>query len=324
MKPIVTFGEALIDLLSTNSATYAANPGGAPANVAAAAALLGSTSYLIGKVGRDAFGDAVRRKLEEAGVRTDYLGVSPWKNTPLAVVSLSSEGNRDFAFYRTDTADLDFRPEEIPVRAFDGAIVFHFGSLTLTSEPCRSATLHAAREAKRRGCLVSYDPNLRLRLWDSEAAARERLLEAMDLADVVKINEDELLFLSEAPTDATRQLSLEEAAQALRERYRLKALLVTLGPEGCLSASDRGLERFAGVRAKAVDTTGAGDAFVGALLNGIARALPDADRWADLMAAPGLWERIVRGAVAYSALSTERYGAIDSYGSEVPATTKGE
>ncbi|WP_182298655.1 carbohydrate kinase family protein [Cohnella cholangitidis] len=324
MKPIASFGEALIDLLSIDSKNYIVNPGGAPANVAAAAALLGVPSYFIGKIGKDAFGASIRSKLTEVGVRTDYLLESPDKSTTLAIVTLTEKGQRDFAFYRKDTADLSLTVEEIPLELLEEAGVFHFGSLTLTAEPARTTTLLAAREARRRGCLVSYDPNLRLNLWNSEEQARSAILEAMELADLVKINEDELCFLTEAEFNGIHSHSLETRAQFLSARFGLKALLVTLGADGCFSVTVRGIEKFQGIPVQAVDTTGAGDAFVGALLSGIARELTSPDEWPEWLALPGNWTRAVKTAIRYSALSTEAYGAIDSYGPEPFLSTEEE
>lgn len=324
MKPIVAFGEVLIDLLSFDSKHYVANPGGAPANVAAAAALLGVPSFFIGKIGRDAFGASIRGKLAEVGVNTDYLLEASDKRTTLAIVTLAEEGHRDFAFYRKDTADLSLTAEEIPLALLDKAGIFHFGSLTLAAEPARTATLLAAREARRRGCLVSYDPNLRLNLWDSEQQAKNAILGAMELADLVKINEEELCFLTNAEFDGdARSLSHEIRAQFLSSSHGLKALIVTLGADGCFSVTARGIERFQGIPAQAVDTTGAGDAFVGALLSVIARELPSPDEWPDWLERTGNWTRAVNTAVRYSARSTEAYGAIDSYGSE-PFLSTGE
>ncbi|QJD86194.1 carbohydrate kinase family protein [Cohnella herbarum] len=313
MKPIAAFGEVLIDLLSVDSKHYIANPGGAPANVAAAAALLGVPSFFIGKVGRDAFGASIRRKLTEVGVNTDYLLEASDKRTTLAIVTLAEEGQRDFAFYRKDTADLCMASEEIPLELLDEAGIFHFGSLTLTAEPARTTTLLAAREAGRRGCLVSYDPNLRLNLWDSEQQAKSAILEAMELADLVKINEEELCFLTDTDFNGAPSLTHETRAQYLSSRCGLKALVVTLGAEGCFSVTARGVEKFQGMTVQAVDTTGAGDAFVGALLSRIARELPSPHEWTDWLEAPGNWTLAVKAAVRYSASSTESYGAIDSY-----------
>jgi fructokinase len=314
MKPIVSFGEALIDMLGKTPTEFVANPGGAPANVAAAAAKLGAEAFFVGKVGRDAFGDAIRAKLNEAGVRTDFLLATDAGNTALAFVTLNSDGERRFSFYRERTADLLIAADDIPLALLKQAFCFHFGSLTLTAEPARSATLHAVRKARECGCLISYDPNLRLNLWPNAELARERIMELLPLADIIKINEEELRFLSSGALPSEPEKSDPETlAAALFERYPAQCWLVTLGAAGCLTVTGQGVARFPGRNVRAIDTTGAGDAFVGAFLARAAARAGSREAFGELVRNEAEWRRMIEFAVAASALSTTAHGAIDSY-----------
>ena len=166
MKDIVAIGEVLIDLTQKGTdelgvGQYAANPGGAPANLAVAAARLGAETAFIGKVGADAFGSYLRRVLEENGVDTTGMLTDAHEYTTLAVVSVDGTGERSFSFYRDPSADVNLRAEEIPAALLRDTRVLHFGSVSLTAEPARSATLYAAKTARENGCLVSYDPTYR-------------------------------------------------------------------------------------------------------------------------------------------------------------------
>ena len=181
MKDIVAIGEVLIDLTQkgvdeNGVAQYAANPGGAPANLAVAAARLGAKTAFVGKVGRDAFGSSLRAVLEANDVDTQGLLEDGKEHTTLAVVSVDKTGERSFSFYRNPSADVNLRSEELPEKLLKDTRVLHFGSVSLTAEPARSATLYAARAARENGCLVSYDPNYRASLWNSQEEAVRRYL----------------------------------------------------------------------------------------------------------------------------------------------------
>lgn len=321
MKPIISLGEALIDFVPHSVGVelpevenFSRKPGGAPANVAAAAAKLGADVYFIGKIGKDAFGKVIQKTLSISGVKIDFLTQTDMSNTPLAFVSLKTDGERDFAFYRNRSADLLLEKDDIPLHLLSEASVFHFGSLSLTDDPSRTATLFAAQEAQARGCVISYDPNLRPPLWPSLVEAKERILHAMKLADLVKINEEELVFLTDS-TDVNpiTAPNLKARAKQLYKRYGLLCLLVTLGAKGCLYITKDCTNVVRGIDVKALDTTGAGDAFVGGLLFKIASKLQSRDDFQRLLSQTDEWESALHFANCVAALSTTRYGAIDSY-----------
>lgn len=265
---IVCLGEALIDLISVErgvslaqARTFEKAPGGAPANVAVGLARLGVKSGFMGKVGDEDFGYLLARTLAENGVDTSALLFSQEARTALAFVCLKEDGERDFMFYRHPSADMLIRPEEINKDYIKAASVFHFGSISLITEPSRSATLEALRCAREHGLFVSYDPNLRLSLWPSPTEARQGIELGWHFAHVVKMSEEELEFLA-GTSDLERGV-----AQLLHSDSKL--LVISRGREGCYFATreERGYVR--GYRVAAVDTTGAGDGFVAGLLAGL-------------------------------------------------------
>lgn len=213
MFDIVALGESLIDFTpsgenSQGMALFARNPGGAPANVLAMAAKLGGKTAFIGKVGDDAFGAFLKKTMEDAGVDVRGLRMTREYPTTLAFVQLTPEGDRSFTFYRKPGADVMLAPAEVDRALLRDCRIFHFGSVSLTDEPCRTATLEAAREAKAAGAMISYDPNYRPFLWDSAERAREALLAALPLADIVKVSEEEMELL-------TGEVQLAAGADAL-------------------------------------------------------------------------------------------------------------
>jgi fructokinase len=267
--------------------------GGAPANVAVGLVRLGVPSAFMGKVGGDGFGRFLARTLAEEGVDNRGLALAKGANTTLAFVSLRDAGEREFMFYRG--ADALFSPEDVDETMFDGTRLLHFGSYSLTSPSSRAATLHAVTTARRRGLLVSYDPNLRLDIWPDPGAARDGMLAGWREADIVKISLDEVEFLA-GPGDPVR---------ALRGIWhdRLRLVAVTMGAAGCryvTAGTDGSVDGF---RVEPIDTNGAGDAFLSGLLAGLL-GMP-ADAWD----APVLQE-ICRFANAVGALTTTRSGAI--------------
>jgi len=265
MAQVVCLGEALIDFVSQRSGTdlvgapgFEKCPGGAPANVAVALARLGVSSAFMGKVGDDAFGRFLEQTFAQAGVDTSPMAFDPEVKTGLAFVSLMVDGERDFVFYRDPSADMMLRPDEIDEEAIRSARAFHFGSITLISEPSRAATLHAVNVARQAGTMVSYDPNLRMSLWDSADHARAEMLGAMPLADVVKVSEEELEFL-------LGEVDQQAGARELLARGP-SLVAVTRGAGGCYAASADGEVDLPGFPVETVDTTGAGDGFVGGML----------------------------------------------------------
>lgn len=304
MFDVVALGELLIDFapVSTDETGYptvAAHPGGAPCNFLAALSKYGAKTAFLGKVGDDAFGALLRKTLTDAGIDARGLVTDPQAFTTLAFVTLSPAGDRSFSFARKPGADTCLRPEEIDYSVIDEARVFHFGTLSLTDEPARSATKAAVEYARARGKLITYDPNLRLPLWRSENEARAEILWGLSMADVVKLSDNEVEFLwGCSPAEGARRV-LDCGA---------KLVFVTCGPEGCIfqSASARGsAPSLPGVVVR--DTTGAGDIFGGSAVWKLlqTRKAPETLTEAELGEA-------ARFACAAAGLSTTRFGGISS------------
>jgi fructokinase len=302
MADVIALGELLIDFVPTVSGVslieapaFQKAPGGAPANVAVGLAKLGASAGFLGKVGDDAFGHFLTQTLSEHGVDISGVRFDPEARTALAFVSLRADGEREFMFYRHPSADMRYRPDEVDLEAIRRAKIFHFGSISLIGEPSRSATLLAVQTARESGARISFDPNLRLNLWPTENEARQRVLETLPLAQVVKIAEEELRFL-------TGIAGLEAAARALWHPG-LELLVVTLGAAGCRWFTVGGTGQAEGFSVQPVDTTGAGDGFVAGLLYGLLQS-------ADHPPAPERLYEICRFANAVGALTTTRRGAI--------------
>ncbi|XP_078434361.1 pfkB-like carbohydrate kinase family protein [Wolffia australiana] len=268
---VVSFGEMLIDFVPNEAGVSLAEasgflkaPGGAPANVAVAVARLGGRSAFIGKVGEDEFGHMLAEILRESGVEDGGLRFDADARTALAFVTLRRDGEREFMFYRNPSADMLLRESELNLALIGAAGIFHYGSISLISEPCRSTHLAAVGAAKRAGILLSYDPNVRLPLWPSEEAARRGIMSVWDEADLIKVSDDEVAFLTQADPHS------EDVVLSLW-RPTLKLLVVTDGEKGCRYFTKTFKGRVPGFAVNVVDTTGAGDAFVGALLLSVAK-----------------------------------------------------
>jgi len=302
MADIITLGELLIDFVPTVSnvslieaPAFKKAPGGAPANVAAGLAKLGTSCAFLGKVGDDPFGKFLEKTLSDLGVDTQGLIFSNKARTALAFVSLHGDGEREFMFYRHPSADMLYTPDEVKIDLIKKAKIFHFGSISLISEPSRSATLAALNAACENNVLVSYDPNLRLALWPDAAAAKEGMLSVWEKVDLIKVSEEELVFL-------TGLDDIMEAVDALW-RENLQLMVVTLGKAGCRYFTPDFNGMVEGIKTRAIDTTGAGDGFVAGLLTGINKH-PEALKEDSLMRDVCLY------ANAVGALTTTQLGAI--------------
>ncbi|OXM82363.1 PfkB family carbohydrate kinase [Paenibacillus rigui] len=304
---IVCLGELLIDFVPERNGQALENvpafqkaAGGAPANVAAAVAKLGGSSRFIGKIGSDAFGKFLRSTLEAAGVEAALVETDAAK-TGLAFVSLREDGERDFLFFRDPAADMLLEASELDDAWLSDAEVYHFGSVSLISEPCRTATLEAARRVKAAGGLISYDPNLRPALWSDEQVMRQEVLAHIGLADIVKVSEEEAAFLTGLePAEGVQQL-LELGA---------KVIVVTRGEEGCCIVTRSAMTLVPGVRVKAIDTTGAGDSFVGAMLYQLADRGIGAGSIEAAMSDDATVKEVFSFANQVGAITTTRRGAI--------------
>ncbi|GBG72471.1 hypothetical protein CBR_g12046 [Chara braunii] len=300
---IVSFGELLIDFVPTENGLSLAEapafkkaPGGAPANVAVGIAKLGGKVAFIGKVGEDEFGRMLAGVLESNNV--DVSGMTFDKNarTALAFVTLKMSGEREFMFYRNPSADMLLTPAELDRKLIADAAIFHYGSISLITEPCRSAHVEAMKIAKAGGAILSYDPNLRLPLWPSAEAAKEGILSIWNEADIIKVSDEELMFLTGA-----KEVS-EKVARSLWHDG-LKLLLVTRGEEGADYYTKTLGGHVDSFKVKAIDTTGAGDAFVAGLL---VRAAADPSILED----EAELKSTLRFACAAGAITTTERGAI--------------
>jgi len=295
----------LIDLISVEKGvslaqarTFEKAPGGAPANVAGGLARLGVQSGFMGKVGDDEFGRFLASTFADNGVDISALLFSQEARTALAFVCLKEDGERDFMFYRHPSADMLIRPEEIDQDYIKGGKVFHFGSISLITEPSRSATLEALGCAQDHGLFVSYDPNLRLSLWASPTEARQVIELGWHFADVVKISEEELEFLAGTS-------DLERGVDQL-SHSDLKLLVISRGREGCYFATRGEGGYVPGYRMAAVDTTGAGDGFVAGVLAGLLEMEFRLDSSEELL-------DVLRLANAVGALTVTKRGAIPAF-----------
>lgn len=301
MIDITTIGEILIDLTQSGRTEqgipkFDANPGGAPANLAVAAARLGARTAFIGRVGNDSFGDYLKRCLAENGVDVRGMSVDEKARTTLAVVALDERGERTFSFYRDPSADVNLSMEHVPMELLGGTKVLHFGSVSLTAEPARTATLEAAKTAKASGAIVSYDPNYRASLWPDEETAVRNMTEPLSMVDILKVSDEELPLLTSC-TDP------EKGSARLAEKG-VRLVLVTLGAHGAFYRFDGHTGHVPGVPCQVGDTNGSGDTFFGAALSQLVK-LDSLDQ----LTVPEL-RRILAFANKAASITTSRHGAI--------------
>ena len=305
MTDVVALGELLIDFatIATDGDGYptmAAHPGGAPANFLAALTKFGAKTALLGKVGTDTFGKLLLSTLQKAGIDTRGMIETDDVFTTLAFVTFDQHGDRAFAFSRKPGADTCISFEELDLSLIDEAKVFHFGTLSLTDEPARSATYQAVAYAKSKGKLITYDPNLRKPLWNNLDTAKEQLLWGLTQADVVKISDEEVEFLF--------GMGVEEGAQHILDHFGVKLVFVTCGADGCFFQNQRAKGRVPSLSNIAViDTTGAGDIFGGSAL----WKLLQLDKAPETLTEAELRD-VVTFACTSAGLSTTRPGGISS------------
>jgi fructokinase len=265
MIDITAVGEILIDLTQSGVTDkeipiYNANPGGAPANVAVAAAKLGAKTAFIGKIGDDAYGKFLADTLDKNKVDTKGLIVDKTSNTTLAIVSVNNDGERSFAFYRKNCADTLLSESEISDEQLKTTHILHFGSVSLTDDPSRTATISAAQRAKAFGATISYDPNYRANLWSSRKEAIQQMKKPLNMVDILKISDEELPLVSSSE-------SLEDGTRYLYDTYNIPLILVTLGEKGAYYRFKDITGKVDGFKVKVADTNGAGDTFFGAFLS---------------------------------------------------------
>ncbi|WP_104402129.1 aminoimidazole riboside kinase [Vibrio penaeicida] len=262
MNRVWMTGDAVVDLIPDTDSTYLKCPGGAPANVAVAIARLGGQSAFFGRVGDDPFGGFLKQTLTEENVDNNLVKKDQNQRTSTVVVELDDSGERTFTFMVRPSADQFTQPEDIP--SFQVGEWLHVCSIALANEPARSTTLLAMERVKKAGGYVSFDPNLRHEVWASQEDIIPTVMKAIELSDVVKFSDDELLYLTN--TD-----SIDEGLASL-ERLNLPLILVTQGAKGALVVHENTQTLITGKAVSPVDTTGAGDAFVGGLLTYLAKS----------------------------------------------------
>ncbi len=305
MLDVVALGELLIDFATVSTddrgyPTMAAHPGGAPANFLAALTKFGAKTALLGKVGTDTFGQLLKATLEDAGIETGGIVEADDVFTTLAFVTFDAQGDRRFAFSRKPGADTCITFEELNLDLINQAKVFHFGTLSLTDEPARTATQQAVAYAKSKGKLITYDPNLRKPLWHDPVEAKAQLLWGLSQADVVKISDEEVEFLF--------GLGVEAGAAHILNNFGVKLVFVTCGAQGCYfqnAVAAGHVPSLSGITVK--DTTGAGDIFGGSAVWKLLQHSADPAT---------LGEAALRDIVAFACtsagLSTTRSGGISS------------
>lgn len=306
---IVCLGELLIDFSETAASNqehfqFNANPGGAPANIAAMAARLGCRTAFIGKLGQDFFAPYLIHALQAQNIDTTAVVCDPDWRTTLAFVKNSADGDREFAFFRQPGADSMLSKADIDTNVIKGCRIFHFGSLSLTNEPVRSATAFALQQAKAESKIISFDPNFRQSLWGNDHEAREQIEWGCTQCDILKISEDELRFLTDID-------DLDHAMVYLKTKYEnLKLVFLTLGKEGSrayLGETVVHAPTFPDV--KTIDTTGAGDCFFASCLAGLPEGNYENMNAAEL-------KDLLRFANAAASIITTRKGALSVMPSE--------
>ncbi|MBR1987013.1 MAG: carbohydrate kinase [Mogibacterium sp.] len=302
MTDIITLGELLIDLTQRGSdengnGEFTAYPGGAPANVAVAASRLGASAGFIGKVGDDAFGRSLADTLKKDNVDISGLYYDDYQPTTMAIVSVDESGERDFSFYRKPGADTQLTVDEaVGALSADLPKILHVGSLSMTTSPGKEACEEAVKYAKDNGSVISYDPNYRAALWDSEEHAIEMMKVLLPYADILKVSDEEMVMLT--GTD-----DFEEGSRILAE-YGIGLVMVTLGSDGVFVRMGSHTATVPGFSVEVADTNGAGDTFLGAMLMQIAKGIDGTeDVWAQLL-------RMVRYANKAASLTCSRHGAI--------------
>lgn len=291
---IWVLGDAVVDLIPDGDMHYLKCAGGAPANVAVGVARLGVPSAFIGRVGKDPLGEFMQQTLRNEAVDTDYMYLDPDHRTSTVVVGLD-KGERSFTFMVNPSADQFLSVSDLP--EFKAGEWLHCCSIALINEPTRTATLTAMKNIRAADGKVSFDPNLRESLWKSQAEMIEVVNQAVALADVLKFSEEELTLLTDTNT-------LEKAFEKVTELYPEKLIIVTMGKDGALFNLNGHSEIVAGKALQPVDTTGAGDAFVGGLLAGLSLN----DNWQTL----DVLKQIIRQANACGALATTAKGAMSA------------
>lgn len=268
---VTALGELLIDFTQNGiseqgNPVFEANPGGAPCNVLSMLARLGRDTAFIGKVGNDGFGKQLTEAIEEVGINAEGLLYDDEVHTTLALVHTTPDGDRDFSFYRNPGADMNLRVDELPEQLIIDAEMFHFGTLSLTDEPVRSATQRAVAVAEEHGLIRSFDPNLRPPLWKSLDDAKVQVDWGLQHCDLLKISDNEITWF-------TGREDYDEGIAYLKEHYpNIKLICLSMGPDGSRAYyKDLRVEVKPFLQKETIETTGAGDTFGACVIDGVLR-----------------------------------------------------
>ncbi|MDE6760534.1 MAG: carbohydrate kinase [Lachnospiraceae bacterium] len=310
MGKLISIGEALIDMIPVESgrqikevSAFSPIVGGAPANVCGAFSKLGGESYMITQLGEDPFGDKIIDNFSKFCIHTDYVSRTGKANTALAFVALQENGNREFSFYRNPSADMLLEPTQIKKEWFQDAFALHFCSVSLGETPMKQAHKKAVEYALAAGNVISFDPNLRFNLWESKDDLRKAVLEFLPYAHVLKISDEELSFIT----------GIEEEEEAVKSLFtgNVSLVIYTEGEKGAKAYTNKLTVHADGVKVKAVDTTGAGDAFIGSFLFNLDRRLAEYGQIENL--SKEVLEEMLKFSNQYCAKSVQKPGAIASY-----------
>lgn len=281
MKKVISIGEALIDFIPHEKgvalkdvSNFFRVAGGAPLNVAAAVAKLGGKAQMLTKLGVDGFGDHILEEVSPLGVDVSKVLRTKEANTALAFVSLKEDGERDFSFYRNPSADMLLSAEEICVEDFNEKDILHFCSVSLIDAPIKEAHRRAIEIAKEKGCLISFDPNVRLPLWKNPEDCRKAILEFLPLSNIVKISDEELEFIT--------GIKDEKEALDFLLTGDVKVIIYTKGTNGAEFITKERVIFSPSFKVSAQDTTGAGDSFIGSLLYQVAEGEYSLEQLVDL------------------------------------------
>ncbi|MCL2060329.1 MAG: carbohydrate kinase [Oscillospiraceae bacterium] len=300
-----TVGEILIDFTpagksETGAVLYQQNLGGATTNVACAISKLGRRSAFIGMAGNDNFGQFCRDAMQALNVDTKGLRMSVTKNTTLAFVHLSDAGDRSFSFYRKNSADISLEKADLDIDIVRSSRIFHFGGVSLSDEPSRSATIHAVQEAQRSGSIISFDPNLRMNLWESAAELKTVMLSVFPYADIIKLSDEEVTFIFDT-------MDYGAAIEHINKRFGAKLTIVTCGPRGAMTVAGGRLYNSHAYDVKTIDTTGSGDCFFAGALHCLLSYQKPADELS-----PDEIEYMLAFANASGSLASTKLGAVSA------------
>ena len=299
---VTALGELLIDFTENGvsgqgNPLFEANPGGAPCNVLAMLTKLGHKTAFIGKVGDDFFGKQLKEAIEEVGIDSTGLCMDKEIHTTLAMVHTYPDGDRDFSFYRNPGADMMLKESEVKEELIKESKLFHFGTLSMTHEDVRKATIKAIQIAEDAGNIISFDPNLREPLWNSLDEAKEQILYGLSHCHILKISDNEIQWL-------TGQEDYTDGVKWILERYQIPLILVSMGKEGSRAYyGGKMVEVKPFIQKNTIETTGAGDTFCGCVLHYIC------EHGLDNLTEENLFE-MLQFANAAASIITTRKGAL--------------